>query len=183
MLGIEGCTETYALGQLSAVVCGSFLLGCLYLEASYAYRRVQACRRKSTQGVPIPQSLKFLHTQFGALFVTLILADCLQAVAFAMGFMWVQQSGAPTSTFTGQRYCKAQGALIAAGNVSSCFSSLAIALHTCHLVILARKPKWWLVWTTIALVWFATMILTIAGPLFVHHKPGKPFYGFVGICQ
>jgi hypothetical protein len=77
------------LDQLSAIACIGFLSASTWLQIKYWW----TVRRKKIQGlsqqVAKPQTLRYLHTQFGVIFFTLILADTLQAIAFAFGFHWL----------------------------------------------------------------------------------------------
>lgn len=122
-----------------------------------------------------PKALQNIHTQFGILFINLIISDFIQALAFCLNWRWVVLRQAPALK-TRQTVCVLQGVLINIGDVACGFWSLAIACHTLNFLVIRRKPPNWVIYGTIAFVWTLNVVFVIAGPVWAHEHRGDAFF-------
>lgn len=93
-------------------------------------------------------------------------------MSFALNFRWIVLDGWPIIS---SKTCTTQAALIQFGDLSSAFGSLLLALHLFSILVFNWKPQRWLVLSCLSLSWFLSIILTIAGPVFLQTSLEDPF--------
>lgn len=120
---------------------------------------------------------RFIHSQFGALFINLLLGDLMQASGFAINFHWYITRAIPDVQ---NDVCTAQGVLVQAGDLVAAFSAMLIALHMAYIVILSRKVRRAALVATLALLWIGVAVLTFIGPVAIQ-RGGQPFYAEAGL--
>ncbi|POY75283.1 hypothetical protein BMF94_1653 [Rhodotorula taiwanensis] len=122
------------------------------------------------------RAIRFLASSHGILLGSLILGDFIQAVAFALTFVWVGKNRIPTAQHP-THICTAQGILIQIGDLGSAFSSLVICGNLLLLLVFRITPTLRWIWITLACEWALIFLLAAIGPLSRIGKGGVPFYG------
>ena len=106
-----------------------------------------------------PPARRRAPNQFLVLILNLLLADLHQAAAFMLSARWVR-----TNEITvGIPMCWAQGWFVSTGDLaSSCFTG-AVAIYTYLVIVRNWKPPYWVLNTTIAVLWAFVYLMAILG--------------------
>ncbi|KIM75363.1 hypothetical protein PILCRDRAFT_827270 [Piloderma croceum F 1598] len=129
----------------------------LYIGYSAVKIKRGASRKWSTQ------------THIHWFFLNLMIFDLIQAAGGLMDIKWVAQA-----TVTEGRYCTAQGVLKQTGDVGVALTCLAIAVHTCGVLVFQWKSPPITALLVIGFIWI--FIALIIGITFATHK-GQVYYG------
>ncbi|KAH8914720.1 hypothetical protein BT69DRAFT_1342378 [Atractiella rhizophila] len=166
-----GMIAVAVAATISAVACSS-------LSLYIAFLFYQVKRSENKRWAPEVQlRTKFLRTQFGLLFMNLLLADLIQSIGFALNFHWVAQVGYIDET---DSTCQTQAVAIEVGDVASALFALAISAHTACILAFRYKPPKWSVWVVIASIWALVITLTVIGPEALERSKDGQFYGNAG---
>ncbi|KAF8576318.1 hypothetical protein K439DRAFT_1540566, partial [Ramaria rubella] len=117
----------------------------------------------------------FLRSHLGAYFLSLVLAEAIQAIGSLLSARWIALHAVTAGTF-----CAAQGALKNAGNVSTALWTMVIAFHTFCVVFLRFNAPTWVFYTTLGGVWVVVGVNLVLGPGVVQTVAGGPFWGVSG---
>ncbi|KAI5243414.1 hypothetical protein E4T43_04222 [Aureobasidium subglaciale] len=101
------------------------------------------------------------YNQYVALIINLLCADLLQGVAFMFSYHWVFTDGIVAPSLK----CTSQGFLLNAGNLSSGYFVMAIALHTFYGAVKGRHLKPVIFYPILAGGWFFALFLSAMGPI------------------
>ncbi|KAI5246034.1 hypothetical protein E4T42_06506 [Aureobasidium subglaciale] len=101
------------------------------------------------------------YNQYVALIINLLCADLLQGVAFMFSYHWVFTDGIVAPSLK----CTSQGFLLNAGNLSSGYFVMAIALHTFYGAVKGRHLKPAIFYPILAGGWFFALFLSAMGPI------------------
>ncbi|KAI4793190.1 hypothetical protein E4T44_08028 [Aureobasidium sp. EXF-8845] len=101
------------------------------------------------------------YNQYVALIINLLCADLLQGVAFMFSYHWVFTDGIVAPSVK----CTSQGFLLNAGNLSSGYFVMAIALHTFYGAVMGRHLRHAVFYTALAGGWFFALFLSAMGPI------------------
>ncbi|KEQ74463.1 hypothetical protein M436DRAFT_25434, partial [Aureobasidium namibiae CBS 147.97] len=101
------------------------------------------------------------YNQYVALIINLLCADLMQGVAFMFSYHWVFTDGIVAPSVK----CTSQGFLLNAGNLSSGYFVMAIALHTFYGAVMGRHLKPAVFYTALAGGWFFALFLSAMGPI------------------
>ncbi|KAK1968807.1 hypothetical protein LY78DRAFT_727979 [Colletotrichum sublineola] len=115
-----------------------------------------------------------VRSPFPILVYNLLLADMMEAVAYALSIYWVVNDGiiAPSSV------CWAQGWLGSTSNLAASLFLLSISVYTFLTVGLGYKPPPWTVYTTIAGLWIFDFGINGAGVIASVLHPATPHESF-----
>ncbi|KAI5479501.1 integral membrane protein, glucose receptor Git3 [Pseudohyphozyma bogoriensis] len=116
----------------------------------------------------------FLSSSVGALFLSLIGAEIIQALGYVMGWKWIYYDSLPPA-HSNNLTCTAQGVVFEAGDIGTSLSAMLIGLYLFSVLVLAYNPPRVAVLTAIALSWSIVLVITFVG--FSIQTPGIPFYG------
>ncbi|KAI4723874.1 hypothetical protein E4T49_08407 [Aureobasidium sp. EXF-10728] len=101
------------------------------------------------------------YNQYVALIINLLCADLLQGVAFMFSYHWVFTDGIVAPSVK----CTSQGFLLNAGNLSSGYFVMAIALHTFYGAVKGRHLSHTVFYSALAFGWFFALFLSAMGPI------------------
>ncbi|THV64910.1 hypothetical protein D6D19_10109 [Aureobasidium pullulans] len=101
------------------------------------------------------------YNQYVALIINLLAADLLQGVAFMFSYHWVFTDGIVAPSVK----CTSQGFLLNAGNLSSGYFVMAIALHTFYGAVKGRHLKPIIFYPILGGGWFFALFLSAMGPI------------------
>ncbi|KAK2013515.1 integral membrane protein [Colletotrichum eremochloae] len=115
-----------------------------------------------------------VRSPFPILVYNLLLADMMEAVAYALSIYWVVNDGiiAPSSV------CWAQGWLGSTSNLAASLFLSSISVYTFLTVGLGYKPPPWTVYTTIAGLWIFDFGINGAGVIASVLHPATPHESF-----
>ncbi|KAH8918582.1 hypothetical protein BT69DRAFT_1353787 [Atractiella rhizophila] len=160
--------------SLSFLACISLVGYALmvYFRTRYDHKTplLDTLRRQKQRG-----QIQFLNTQFGALFINLLISDFVQSFGFGLNYYWIGDRFG-----SHQGVCTVQALAIEGGDVGSAIWSLIIAVHTMLFIVLEYKPPTWSIVLVIASVWILIIGLSIAGPLLLQTAASGPFYTAAG---
>ena len=100
------------------------------------------------------------HGQFVILISNLLLADTVQALSFTFELHWIIKKG----IFAPDPQCRAQGALLNLGDVSSGLFVFSIAIYTAYTVHRGSSIRNAFLWVLVAFIWLLSLLLTVIGP-------------------
>lgn len=114
------------------------------------------------------------RSPFPVLIYNLLLADMMEAVAYALSFYWVARDGifAPSSV------CWAQGWLGSTSNLAASLFLSVISVTTFLTVGLGYKPPLWSIYTCIACLWTFDFGINGAGVIYSELHPAVPQESF-----
>ncbi|KAK1467574.1 integral membrane protein [Colletotrichum cuscutae] len=120
------------------------------------------------------QEVEEARNPFPILIYNLLLADMMEAVAYALSISWVSADGifAPSSV------CWAQGWLGSTSNLAASLFLAVISINTFLTVGLGYKPPPWTIYTSIGFLWIFDFTINGAGVIFSEIHPAVPQESF-----
>ncbi|KAK1721392.1 uncharacterized protein BDZ83DRAFT_704636 [Colletotrichum acutatum] len=142
----------------------------------------QAAEAASATGDGEEQGAERARNPFPILIYNLLLADMMEAVAYALSISWVSADGifAPSSV------CWAQGWLGSTSNLAASLFLAVISINTFLTVGLGYKPPPWTIYTSIGFLWIFDFGINGAGVIFSEIHPAVPqesFFMRANVCE
>ncbi|KAH8927383.1 hypothetical protein BT69DRAFT_1347366 [Atractiella rhizophila] len=164
---------------IASILSAVTILGLLSYMAFLLISFKRAPPRRKGPGMAPPQEretqVRFLKTQFGFLFVNLLVADLVQCVGFIPMFRWVKLGYVERGAV-----CTVQALGIQTGDAASSLFNLAIAVHTASILGFRYKPSKFVLYSFAAFIWALVIVLSVLGPTTVVRDSRGPFYGRAG---
>ncbi|CCM00777.1 uncharacterized protein FIBRA_02819 [Fibroporia radiculosa] len=114
----------------------------------------------------------YRNTHVIPLFVSLLVANVLQAIASMMDLRWLMDGAVEAG-----RFCSVQGGLKNGGNVATAVWSFALSLHIFMLLFLRRSMSTAICVIVVALGWSLVVIVVIVGPLAIQTSAKGDYFG------
>ncbi|KAI0047553.1 hypothetical protein FA95DRAFT_1492348, partial [Auriscalpium vulgare] len=164
---------TYTVSQSHGVIT-LIVASCFSLTAVIGLLAAIAMSAFNTRHAKSPNM--FVRTNIVAFFISLLVADILQAVGSIMNAQWVRAQAVEAGTL-----CTAQGMIKHAADVSIAVWSFIIAVYTFLTLVAKMQLKRRLImWCTLLGGWSAVAAIVIAGPATLNRNQYGPYYGISG---
>ncbi|KAM0750846.1 hypothetical protein T439DRAFT_325898 [Meredithblackwellia eburnea MCA 4105] len=126
------------------------------------------------------QAARFLTSDFGCLFINLMVGDLIQAVGFTMGWHWVRLGKQPSPTSPGSYgVCIAQGVMLQVG-VSWVYCAIFIVTsHLFCVLVLSYRPPHKALVGSVVISWCCVGFMALYGPFRMAVKE-QPYYTTTG---
>ncbi|KAI0937517.1 hypothetical protein AcW1_001625 [Taiwanofungus camphoratus] len=118
------------------------------------------------------RSPTYRHTHVVPIFVSLLLANLLQAVATIMDLKWLLDGAVEKGHF-----CSVQGGIKNAGNVAMALWSFLLSLHVFMLLFLRWRSTKLLCHIILVLGWLLVALVPGIGPLAIQTAERGPYFG------
>ncbi|OHE95010.1 integral membrane protein [Colletotrichum orchidophilum] len=120
------------------------------------------------------QEVEETRNPFPILIYNLLLADMMEAIAYALSIAWVSADG----IFAPSPVCWAQGWLGSTSNLAASLFLAVISINTFLTVGLGYKPPPWTVYTSIVILWVFDFGINGAGAIYTQLHPAVPQESF-----
>ncbi|RDX54648.1 hypothetical protein OH76DRAFT_985365 [Lentinus brumalis] len=119
---------------------------------------------------------KLANTRIMPFFVSLLLANVLQAIGTLINSRWVHERSAVPGSL-----CSAQGGIKQAGNVGMALWSFVLSLHVFMLLFVRRVTLSALhSWLLLGAGWFLVALVVVIGPTAIQTADRGPYFGPTG---
>ncbi|KAL4247484.1 hypothetical protein ABKN59_007951 [Abortiporus biennis] len=118
------------------------------------------------------RSPTYQNTHVVAYFISLLMANALQAIGSTMNVKWVLDRAVEAGG-----YCDVQAGIKQAGNVGMALWSFVLAMHIFNLLFLRWKSTRIACYTTLGLGWLCVVSIVSVGPLAIQKEEIGPYFG------
>lgn len=117
-----------------------------------------------------PTQKEFQNGHMFGYFISLLVANGIQAVGTLLNFVWVGYNAVMEGTL-----CNLQGGVTNFGNIAAAYWSLMITIQLFNLLFLRWASTKWGFWLSLVLGWGGCFFIVIIGPAAIQ-KPDWPSY-------
>lgn len=117
----------------------------------------------------------FVRTHVAYYFISLLIADILQAIGSILNAPWVRNKMVEIGPI-----CTAQAVIKQTSDVGAALWVLVIAIHTFCLLFLQIKIRPYALWATLVFGWSTIFTIVLIGPAGLNTQKRGPFFGISG---